>query len=267
MPPEGPQFDARPPVTYDGVTLFASVVLILLAVVAWVDVIRTGIGMTDDMGMDMGTMSHGSASAVGFVAAWGIMMTAMMLPSALPLIALYGATRPRMASPVTRAGAIALFTAVYLAFWAVSGAPVYLAERALEAATAEQATWFIAGVLIVAGAYQLSPLKQACLRACRTPLGFFLGHWRPGLMGNLGMAAAHAAYCLGCCWALMVVLVAAGAMGLSWVFLIAALVAAEKLAPRGEWIARVAGAALVLLGIAVALKPDLGHLLRGGGSM
>jgi predicted metal-binding membrane protein len=125
----------------------------------------------------------------------------------------------------------------------------------------------IAVTLLAAGVFQLSPLKQVCLRACRSPLGFLLGHWRAGLRGSLALGWSHAVYCLGCCWALMLVLVVAGAMGLVWVLLIAALVAAEKLLPGGEWIARAAGGALVLLGVAVAFRPDLVMALRGGHTM
>ena len=104
-------------------------------------------------------------------------------------------------------------------------------------------------ILLAAGAFQLSPLKQVCLRACRSPLAFLLGHWRAGRRGSLALGWSHAVYCLGCCWALMLVLVAAGAMGLRWVLLIAAVVAAEKLLPGGEWFARAAGGALLLLGV------------------
>jgi predicted metal-binding membrane protein len=125
----------------------------------------------------------------------------------------------------------------------------------------------VAGVLLAAGVFQLSPLKQVCLRACRSPLGFFLGHWRAGRRGSLVLGWSHAMYCLGCCWALMVVLVAAGAMGLRWVLLITAVVAAEKLLPGGEWLARAAGGALLLLGAAVAVRPDLVMVLRGGHAM
>jgi predicted metal-binding membrane protein len=125
----------------------------------------------------------------------------------------------------------------------------------------------VAAILLAAGVFQLSPLKQACLRACRSPLGFLLGHWRAGLRGSLALGWAHALFCLGCCWALMVVLVAAGAMGLAWVLLITAMVAAEKLLPGGEWIARATGGAFLLLGVAVALRPDLVTALRGGHAM
>src|SRR5262249_39858183 len=115
--------------------------------------------------------------------------------------------------------------------------------------------------------------KQVCLRHCRSPLGFLFGHWREGWQGGLAMGRAHAVYCLGCCWALMVVLVVAGAMGLPWVLLIAAGVAAEKLLPGGGWvpraagggwIARTTGVALMLLGVAVAVRPGLAAMLRAG---
>jgi predicted metal-binding membrane protein len=125
----------------------------------------------------------------------------------------------------------------------------------------------IAVILLAAGAFQLSPLKQVCLRECRSPLAFLLGHWRAGRRGSLALGWAHALYCLGCCWALMLVLVAAGAMGLGWVLLITAVVAAEKLLPGGEWFARAAGGALLLLGVTVALRPDLVMVLRGGHPM
>ena len=120
-----------------------------------------------------------------------------------------------------------------------------------------------AAMLVAAGIFQCTPLKQACLARCRSPLGFFLGHWQSGWRGGLALGWAHALYCLGCCWALMVVLVAAGAMGVSWVLLIAAVVAAEKVLPRGALIARAAGVALVLLGLAVAARPELAAVLRG----
>jgi predicted metal-binding membrane protein len=163
---------------------------------------------------------------------------------------------------------VALFALIYLALWAATGIPVYLGSLLVEAAApAGLVAHGVAAVLLAAGLFQFSPLKQRCLRACRSPLGFLLGHWRPGYRGTLALGWAHALYCLGCCWALMVVLVAAGAMGLPWVLLIAALVAAEKLLPGGQWIARGIGAALVLLALAVAVRPDLVTMLRAGHAM
>ena len=129
--------------------------------------------------------------------------------------------------------------------------------------TSDARAYGVAAVLVVAGVFQLSPLKQVCLRRCRSPLGFLLGHWRAGWRGSLALGWSHATYCLGCCWALMVVLVAAGAMGLLWVLLVAAVVAAEKVLPGGEWIARATGIVLLILGAAIAARPSLAMTLRG----
>lgn len=249
----------------DRVTVITSVVLLAIAALAWLDVFRVALGEPDMM-MTM-FMPVTIADAVGFVVGWGVMMTAMMLPSALPMIRLYGATQRREAAAPASGVPVAIFTLVYLAVWAVSGLPVYLAHAGLMALPPRAFAYAIAAVLLAAGLFQLSSLKQACLRACRSPLGFLLGHWRAGLRGSLALGWAHAIYCLGCCWALMLVLTAAGAMGLAWVLLITALVAAEKLLPAGEWIARVTGGALLLLGIAVAFAPKLVTVLRGGHAM
>jgi len=252
-----------------------SAVLLVVAAAAWVSVIRSTVRGADDMMMTMpmpATVGHGFAFVIG----WGIMMTAMMLPSALPMIALYGAMRRGAtgggAARVRAGGAaqgvpVAAFTGVYLLVWAASGIPVYLAHTLLLALPEPAFAYGIALILLAAGAYQLSPLKQACLHACRSPLGFLLGQWRAGRRGSLALGWYHALYCLGCCWALMLVLVAAGAMGLRWVLLIAAVVAAEKLLPGGEWIARASGAALLLLGATVMARPELAMVLRGAHSM
>ena len=249
----------------DRAAVVTSIILLLIAAVAWVDVIRSSLGAPDMM-MTM-FMPLTVADGLAFVASWGVMMTAMMLPSALPMVGLYAATQRGEAPTAPRGVPVAVFTLVYLAVWAASGVPVYLAHTGLMALSARAFAYGIAGILLAAGVFQLSPLKQVCLRACRSPLGFLLGHWRAGLRGSLALGWSHALYCLGCCWALMVVLVAAGAMGLAWVLLITAVVAAEKLLPRGEWIARATGGAFLLLGVAVALRPDLVTALRGGHAM
>lgn len=253
----------------DRATVLTSALLLVLAALAWVSVVRSSL-QGDDMMMTM-PMPAMWADGTAFVLGWAVMMTAMMLPSALPMIALYGAIRRSKVEPNRRAIAlsvpVAIFTAVYLVVWAVSGAPVYLAHTALMAVPGSGFAYGVAIVLMAAGAFQLSPLKQACLRACRSPLGFLLGHWRPGRWGSVTLGWYHAIYCLGCCWALMLVLVAAGAMGLRWVLLITAVVAAEKLLPGGEWIARATGVALVVLGVIVAGRPELLMALRGAHPM
>ena len=248
----------------DHVTLLTLMLLLVITVAAWAHVLSSPMSDDDMAGMSM-AMTPTLVGGLAYVAAWAVMMAAMMLPSALPMIGLYAATQRNVASSGRKAVRIGLFTLVYLGLWALSGIPVYFASVGLSAIGARALAYGIAGVLVVAGIFQLSPLKQLCLRYCRSPLGFLFGHWREGWRGGLEMGWAHALYCLGCCWALMVVLVVAGAMGLPWVLLITAVVAAEKLLPRGEWIARVTGVALVLLGVAVAVRPGLAVALRAGG--
>ena len=260
----GPGGDPVP--VRDRITVLTSVVLLLIAAAAWVSVVRSSL-RDDDMMMMTMPMPATAADGVAFVVSWGVMMTAMMLPSALPMISLYGGTQRGAAGAATRGVPVAIFTLVYLALWAASGIPVYFAHTLLMTLAGSAFAYGIAAILLAAGAFQLSPLKQVCLRACRSPLGFLLGHWRAGRRGSLALGWSHAVYCLGCCWALMLVLVAAGAMGLRWVLLITAVVAAEKLLPGGEWFARAAGGALLLLGVAVALRPDLVTVLRGGHAM
>jgi predicted metal-binding membrane protein len=211
----------------------------------------------------------GAGEALTFLFAWGVMMAAMMLPSATPMISLYAGLHKNASRSAPPGIPSALFAVVYLAIWLAFGIPVYIASVgvASQMGLADVLPYAVAVVLIGAGAYQLTPLKRACLRVCRSPLGFLLARTRTGYGGTLRLALEHAGYCVGCCWALMVVLVAAGAMSLQWVLLIAAVVAIEKLLPGGEWTARTIGAGLVVLGITVAINPGVGMLLRPSAGM
>jgi predicted metal-binding membrane protein len=242
-------------------TILTYGVLLAVTAAAWAHVVW--MAMTDEMaGMDM-VITPTFVDALAFVAAWAVMMAAMMLPSALPMIGLYAAMQRTETHAVPRAASVVLFTLIYLGLWAATGVPMYVANVALSAIASGARAYGVAAALVVAGVFQLSPLKQVCLRHCRSPLGFFLGRWRAGWRGSLALGWSHATYCLGCCWALMVVLVAAGAMGLLWVLLVAAVVAAEKVLPGGEWIARATGIALLVLGVAIVTRPGLAMTLRG----
>ncbi|MBI1736124.1 MAG: DUF2182 domain-containing protein [Candidatus Rokubacteria bacterium] len=254
---------AEPVVLRDRATVLTLAALLAVAAAAWIAVVSSSLEAGGASEMALAT----PADAAVFLLGWTVMMAAMMLPSALPMIALYGAIQRKASSDAGPGVPVALFTLVYVGVWGAAGVPVYLAMLLVRGMPAPVMAYGVAAVLVAAGVYQLSPLKQVCLRACRSPLGFLLGRWRAGRAGSLSLGAAHALYCLGCCWALMAVLVAAGAMGLPWVLLIAAVVAAEKLAPHGEWLARVAGIALLLLGVAVAVHPDLVTALRGAHGM
>ncbi len=217
--------------------------LTAVAAAAWAVVVFTADPMTmDDMGL-------GPGRAAAFVGAWVVMMAAMMLPSAAPLILLYR----RGSTSITTA----LLAAGYLGVWAAVGVAAYAAHVAAMRVGEGTRPYVVAGVLVGAGVYELTPLKNVCLRHCRTPLDFLMQRWRSDRLGALRLGADHGAYCLGCCWALMAVLVIAGAMGLVWVVAIALVVAMQKLAPGGERLARPLAAALVALGVAVAVNPDL----------
>jgi predicted metal-binding membrane protein len=209
------------------------------------------------------------AGGVAFVGAWGVMMAAMMLPSATPMIALYGAVSRSQARSGARVAPVAVFAATYLVVWLLVGVPVYAASVLVAGlamaspAVAGLLPYGVAVVLLAAGAYQFTPLKRVCLRVCQSPLAFLLARWRSGYAATLRLGLSHALYCVGCCWGLMAVLVAAGAMGLRWVLLLAVVVFAEKLLPRGAWTARVVGGALIVLGVAVLVQPGLAATLRG----
>jgi predicted metal-binding membrane protein len=242
-------------------TVLTYAALLVITGAAWAHVVW--MALTDEMtGMDM-VMTPTLVDALAFVAAWAVMMAAMMLPSALPMIGLYAATLRTEPHAAPGSAPVALFTLIYLGLWAATGLPMYVASVGLSAIANDTRAYGVAAVLVVAGVFQLSPLKQVCLRRCRSPLGFLLGHWQAGWRGSLALGWSHATYCLGCCWALMVVLVAAGAMGLLWVLLVAAVVAAEKVLPGGEWIARATGIALLVLGVAIVARPGLAMTLRG----
>jgi predicted metal-binding membrane protein len=114
--------------------------------------------------------------------------------------------------------------------------------------------WLTGVILVGAGLYQWSPLKDACLGKCRTPLEFVITRWRPGRMGALRMGAAHGIYCVGCCWALMMLLFVGGVMNLPWVLLVAAFVLLEKVLPHGRVVARGAGAAMVAAGVYILIS-------------
>jgi len=191
---------------------------------------------------------------------WIVMMIGMMVPSAAPMILLYAVVRRREAGAGKVLPPTALFLAGYLAVWAGFS----LAAAALQFGLVEarlmsdlmrsESAAVGAGILIGAGAYQLSTWKSACLAHCRSPIAFLLHHWRPGAAGALRMGLSHGAYCLGCCWLVMCVLFAVGVMNLAWVAGISILVLAEKITPFGAAIARIAGVLLIGAGVLILAR-------------
>jgi predicted metal-binding membrane protein len=218
----------------------------------------------------MDTMSSGAdlAGAAGFIGAWVVMMAAMMLPAVSPTVALYARmTRQQgLRRPL-------VFTGGYLCVWSAAGTCAYglyeLGRHALGAQLAWHTggRWFAGGVLAVAAAYELTPLKDVCLGKCRSPFGFLLGTWREGVRGAFAMGCKHAAWCLGCCWALMAALFALGVMSILWMAVVAALITIEKVLPWRRvaiWSTTLLLLALAL-GVLAAPSSVPGFVIPGGG--
>ncbi len=188
-------------------------------------------------------------------AMWGVMMVAMMAPTASPMllaVARIGRSRPGSASPLLPAAA---FLGGYLLVWTGFSLVATLAQWRLHelalvsAAGASRGAALAGGLLLGAGAFQLTPLKQACLRRCRSPLLFLMRAWRPGAWGGLRMGIAHGGFCVGCCWALMALMFVGGTMNLLWAAGLMLLMLAEKVLPQGQRLGHAVGVGLVGWGI------------------
>jgi predicted metal-binding membrane protein len=237
--------------------------LFALAAVAWWSTAQRMSGMDDGPGTDLG--------AVGwFLGVWVVMMAAMMFPSVAPTVALYArmARRRAPAAPL-------VFTAGYVVTWTAAGLLAYGVFDALRSLLGPELSWenggrwLAGGTLVVAAAYELTPLKDVCLGKCRSPLGFLLGSWRDGLRGAFQMGARHGAWCVGCCWALMAALFALGVMSLAWMAFVAALIALEKTVPARRSVTYAAAGLLLLLGVVLVAAPDVipGLTVPGSGAM
>jgi predicted metal-binding membrane protein len=234
---------------------------------AWLGVIRSAAAMQMSQGVD----PLSGAAGVAFTLQWGVMMTAMMLPSAAPMILLYGMVSRRLRESTERVIPAEMFALTYVALWMLTGVPVYMAWVGIGQLAAGSRTfaaampYAIAATLLVTGLYQLSPAKGACLRQCQAPADFLMSRWRSSYAASLRLAATHAAYCIGCCWALMLLLVVAGAMSLPWALAIALVVFAEKVLPAGERTAPIIGVILIVAALAVVVRPELAAALRPHG--
>lgn len=241
--------------------------LVLITIVAWAYLLLgAGMNMTamEPGGMAMPGMAMAMsgwtiAHAAIVLVMWAVMMVAMMLPSAAPTILLVAAlARQRVGCGTggVAAGAAGLFASGYLLVWVAFGLVGTTLQWALSEAgvlspvMAMTDRIFAAGVLIAAGIYQWTPLKEACLRNCRSPLSILVNHWRPGRLGPLHSGLVNGFYCLGCCWVLMALLFVGGVMNLFWIAGLTLLVLVEKTAPWGGRTAKVAGAALAFWGFA-----------------
>jgi predicted metal-binding membrane protein len=238
-----------------GAVLVAAV-LLAAALTTWILTIERMRGMDAGPGTDLGALGW-------FLGVWVTMMAAMMFPSAAPMAVVVN----RVSGQRARGGPGALastttFVAGYLVVWTAYGVAVYGVYRAVAAADPAALAWdrqgpLVAGLAVAAaGAYELTPLKRACLRHCRSPLSFVLHRWREGRVGAFLMGLEHGAWCLGCCVGLMLVLVVLGVMSITWMAVVAAIIFVEKVLPGGQRIPVAVAVCLIGIGSWIATAPD-----------
>jgi len=237
--------------------------LVAVVAVSWLYLWRDAasmsrVGMADLPVSAMPHPSGATAFALTFVM-WAVMMVGMMLPSAAPTILLYGTLVRKNGERGMVLPGVWVFTSGYLAVWTAFSLLATAMQVGLDRASlltpmmASASAGMSAAILVAAGIYQWLPFKQTCLRNCRNPLRFLVARWRPGTRGAFLMGAENGAYCIGCCWLLMLLLFIAGVMNLLWVALIAAFVFVEKLLPAGRLTSAVAGLAMVVSGAALLI--------------
>ncbi|MEO6040367.1 MAG: DUF2182 domain-containing protein [Croceibacterium sp.] len=243
------------PVVLSAAALGAAVAL------AWAWLIAHPMAMdaaTDMPGMVMAPHPWSGGYLLATFAMWALMMVAMMLPSAAPMILLHA--RLDRGTPAARARDHALFVLCYVAVWAAFSVLAALAQAALVGAGLLPAASLaigeripVAAVLLLTAWWQLTAAKRACLDHCQSPIAFVMRYWRPGAAGAVRLGLRHGLYCLGCCWSLMLLLFVGGVMNLAWVALLAAVVFAEKLAPPAWRLSRWLAGALALGAVAILI--------------
>ena len=211
-----------------------------------------------EAGMDMMTPVIWDLGYAGVMfVMWWVMMIAMMLPSAAPMVLLFAAINRKQKESGNPYVPTALFASAYVIVWAGFSMAAVAVQWGLESMAGlspmlASASAVLGGsLLLAAGIYQLTPLKQACLNHCRSPLQFILTRWRVGAKGAFRMGFEHGAYCVGCCWFLMGLLFFGGIMNLYWITGLAVFVLLEKTIPAGHWVSQLVGIALIVWGIVV----------------
>jgi len=258
--------DEHPPTILESVLRYdrtaTVVLLVLLPLISWTWIVV----MARDMNGPMTGASAWMMTARWDVphllllwAIWAVMMTGMMLPSASPILLLYGVVARRSVKGTAARQFYALAFG-YLTVWTVFSLGATALQRVLAAVLLVSPMMEVtrpavgATLLFIAGAYQLTPIKHACLRTCQSPLGFLMSRWRTGWSGAFVMGLEHGAYCVGCCWALMLLLFAGGVMNLAVIAALTVFVAFEKLAPFGVHGARLSGVLLIAAGFWMLLR-------------
>jgi predicted metal-binding membrane protein len=242
--------------------------LAAMAILAWLYLFHTKTAMPgmSMAGMDMpgmvmpGLQVWGPSTVLLLFVMWAVMMVAMMLPSATPMLLAFLTVNKQRQAAARPYVPVSIFLFGYLAVWTGFSAVATLAEWGLHQAAllspamAATSPTLNGGLLIAAGVFQWTPLKSACLKGCRSPLTFLMSEWREGAAGAFIMGLRHGAFCVGCCWVLMALLFVAGVMNLFWVAVIALFVMAEKILAKGELLGHVTGIALLIAGAAMMAR-------------
>lgn len=246
-------------------TLFLLAVLSALTALAWLALVLPAASM--DLSMVPG---HGDTPL--FLAMWTVMMVAMMLPAAAPMVqAFVNLTIEKSSGSKWLTLPAALFVGSYLGVWSLFGLAAWLFHGAIlgtfpsMAMGSGQGPAVAGGALLLAGLYQFTPLKTTCLTACRSPIDLLATRWRPGPGGALSLGLFHAAYCVGCCWAYFVALFAVGLASIPWMALLTGIIFVEKAMPHGLRTRVFVGLLLAVLGGSFILHPSWGSLVLGGG--
>lgn len=245
--------------------------LAALTVAAWLYLLHLASAMSDMAMPDMPTMPGMAMSMLSMhawswvelgvlVVMWTVMMIAMMTPAAAPMILMFSTIHRRRTAEGRPAVPTAIFILGYLVVWTIYSVVAALAQAGLHSAAllspvmAATSPLLTGGLLVAAGVFQWTPLKRACLAACRSPLSFLMTGWREGRAGAFVMGFRHGLYCLGCCWVLMALLFVAGVMNLLWIAVLAIAVLMEKVVPRGDLVGRLAGVVLVAAGMLLVAR-------------
>ena len=243
------------PVLRRGVSLSA---LVAIGVIAWAFLLRSDAAMRSMAGngpiVELMRLMMRPSDALPYLLAaalmWVVMMIGMMTPAVVPMVMVLRGVEPS----AHRERDSLLFAGGYLAGWSLFGLVAALLQLLLHdrgLLQGHQLAMSASGagvVLLAAGVYQLTPWKDACLHHCRSPMSFFVEHWSPGAWGAVGMGLRHGLYCVGCCWVLMLLMFAGGAMNVLTMAVLCGFILAERLLPPGPWVSRIPGVAMLLWG-------------------
>ena len=234
--------------------------LVGLSILAWIVAVQHMGGM--GYALVTGSMTMGMPFSVThmllYIVLWGVMMVAMMFPAIVPVAGIFATLARRKREQQLPSTPVWVFVAGYALLWTLTGSVGYAADLTMQTLPAyfpvlkTYSTPISGALLIVAGLYQLTPLKDRCLSHCRSPFAFLMAHWRDGYGGAFQMGVSHGLYCLACCWSLMMVMFIMGTMNLVWMGFLAIAIFFEKSLPAGPTFGRGVGTALIVLGIALS---------------